>query len=43
MSEDQFTKLLKYVQEMRSEMNGRFDEAQRDREDIRAAVGELAA
>ena len=26
MSQDEFTKLFKYVQEMREEMNARFDE-----------------
>lgn len=28
MSEDQFTKLFKYIQEFRSEVNGRFEETQ---------------
>lgn len=43
MSDDQFTELFKYVEEMRSEMNERFEEARRDRQDIRGAVAELSA
>ena len=36
MSEDQFTKLFKYVEK-------RFDEARDDRADIRGAIAELSA
>lgn len=43
MSEDQFTKLFRYVEAMRSEMNDRFNEARSEREDIRSAVAELSA
>lgn len=43
MSEDQFTKLFKYVEEMRSEMNERFDSVDKETGDIRGAVGELTA
>ena len=43
MAQDEFSKLFKYVQEMRVEMNVRFEEAARDREDIRGAIAELSA
>lgn len=43
MSEDQFTKLFKYIEDFRSEVNGKFDEARQDRADIRGAIGELSA
>lgn len=42
MSQDEFTKLFKYMQEMREEMNVRFEEATDDRADIRSAIAELA-
>jgi uncharacterized coiled-coil DUF342 family protein len=42
MSEDQFTKLFKEVQSVRKDMNHRFDEASKDRDDIKGAVAELA-
>lgn len=43
MSEDQFTKLFKYVQDMRLEMNERFEMTNRRIDDVGAAVAELAA
>lgn len=43
MSDDQFKKLFKYVEEFRSDVKKRFDEAAKDRVDIRGAVGELSA
>jgi uncharacterized coiled-coil DUF342 family protein len=43
MSEDQFTKLFKYIQEFRSDVDKRFEEARQDRADIRGAIGELSA
>ena len=43
MSDDQFTKLFKYIEEFRSDVNKRFEEAAADRSDIRAAIGELSA
>ena len=42
MSQDEFTKLFKYVEEMRTEMREGFTEAAKDRADIRGAIGELA-
>jgi hypothetical protein len=41
--EDEFTKLFKYMQDMRSDMDKRFEEAAKDRADIRAAIAELGA
>lgn len=43
MSEDQFTKLFKYIEEFRSDVDKRFDEAKTDRADIRGAIAELSA
>lgn len=43
MSEDQFTKLFKYVQDMRSEINERFTDTNKRVEEVGYAVGELAA
>ena len=43
MSDDQFTKLFKYIEEFRSEVNTRFEEESREHADIRAAIGELSA
>jgi uncharacterized coiled-coil DUF342 family protein len=43
MSEDQFTKLFKYIEGFRADVNKRFDEASADRADIRGAIGELSA
>ena len=43
MSEDQFTKLFKYVEEFRNDVNKRFDEARTDMADIRGAIAELSA
>lgn len=43
MSEDQFTKLFKYIQEFRLEVDNKFGEAHQDRADIRSAVAELSA
>ncbi len=43
MSEDQFTKLFKYIEEFRTDVNRRFEEASTDRADIRGAIAELSA
>ncbi len=43
MSDDQLTKLFKYVEKRFDEMNEKFEEAHADRADIRAAIGELSA
>jgi len=43
MSEDQFTKLFKYIEEFRKDVDKRFEEAATDRADIRSAIGELSA
>ncbi len=43
MNDDQFTKLFNYIEEFRTEVNSRFDEAAADRADIRSAIGELSA
>ena len=43
MSEDQFSKLFKYIEEFRSDVDKRFDEAKTDRADIRGAIAELSA
>lgn len=43
MSDDQFTRLFKYIEEFRSDVNKRFEEAATDRADIRGAIGELSA
>jgi hypothetical protein len=43
MSEDQFTKLFKYIEEFRADVNKRFEDASTDRADIRGAIAELSA
>jgi hypothetical protein len=43
MSEDQFTKLFKYIQEFRVDVDKQFEAARQDRADIRGAIGELSA
>lgn len=43
MSDDQFTKLFRYIEDFRKDVNKRFDEASSDRADIRGAVAELGA
>ena len=43
MREDQFTKLFKYMEGFREDVNRRFDEAKQDHADIRGAVAELGA
>ena len=43
MSDDQFTKLFKYVEKRFNEMNEKFEVASQDRADIRGAIGELSA
>jgi uncharacterized coiled-coil DUF342 family protein len=43
MSEDQFTKLFKYIEAFRADVNKRFDDASADRADIRGAIAELSA
>ena len=41
MSQDEFTKLFKYMQEFRSEVTARFDKNDRDHGEIHAAIAEL--
>lgn len=43
MSEDQFTKLSKYIEKRFDQVDERLEEARLDRQDIRGAVAELAA
>jgi hypothetical protein len=43
MSDDQFTKLFKYIQEFRSDVNDRFDAQHNDIADLRGAVAESSA
>ena len=43
MSEDQFTKLFKYIEEFRSDVNRQFDDIRKDQIDIKGAIGELSA
>ena len=43
MSEDQFTKLFKYVELRFNKIDIKLDEASNDRTDIRGAIGELSA
>ncbi len=43
MSEDQFTKLYKYIEEFRTDVGKRFEEAASDRADIKGALAELSA
>ena len=43
MSEDQFAKLFKYVEDFRSDVDKKFEEAKLDRADIRGAIAELSA
>ena len=43
MDDDQFTKLFKYIEDFRSDTDNKFDEASKDRADIRGAIAELSA
>jgi hypothetical protein len=43
MSEDQFMKLFKYIQEFRTDFNKSVEENSQDHSDIRGAIGELSA
>jgi len=43
MSEDQFTKLYKYIEKRFDVVDKKFDEAAADRADIRGAIAELSA
>ena len=43
MIDDQFTKLFKYIEDFRLDVDKKFDEASKDRADIRGAIGELSA
>ena len=43
MSDDQFTKLFKYIQDFKQDVDTKFEEVKRDQADIRAAIGELSA
>lgn len=43
MSDDQFTKLFRYIEEFRADVDKRFEAASQDRADIRGAIGELSA
>ena len=39
MSEDQFTKLFKYIEEFRVDINRQFDDIRKDQIDIKGALG----
>jgi hypothetical protein len=41
MSDNQFAKLFKYIEEFRADVNTRFDEASKDRADIRGAIAQV--
>jgi uncharacterized coiled-coil DUF342 family protein len=43
MGDDQYTKLFKYIEEFRADVNKRFNDAKEDRADIRGAIAELSA
>ncbi len=43
MSDDQFTKLFKYVEKRFNTTDSKFEEARLDRADIRMAIAELSA
>jgi hypothetical protein len=43
MSDDQFTKLFKYIEKRFDEVDKQFDAASADRADIRGAIAELSA
>jgi uncharacterized coiled-coil DUF342 family protein len=43
MSDDQFTRLFKYMEEFRADFNHHMEESRREHADIRAAIGELSA
>ena len=43
MSDDQFTKLFRYVERRFDGMDKKFEEASTDRADIRGAIAELSA
>ena len=43
MSEDQFTKLFKYMEKRFDVVDKKFDDAAADRADIRGAIAELSA
>jgi len=43
MSEDQFTRLFKYMEKRFDVVDKKFDEAAADRADIRGAIAELSA
>ncbi len=43
MSDDQFTKLFKYIEEFRKDVNSRFDAQDKKIADITGAIAELSA
>lgn len=43
MSDDQFTRLFKYIEEFRRDVDKRFEEARAEQADIRGAIAELSA
>jgi len=43
MSDDQFTKLFKYIESFRNDVHAQFEDAAQDRADIRGAIGEISA
>ena len=43
MSDDQFTRLFKYIEEFRKDVDTRFEEVRTEQADIRAAIAELSA
>lgn len=42
MSQDEFTKLFKYIQEFRGDVDKRFNDMESDIREVKLAVGELA-
>ena len=42
MSEDQFTKLFKYMEKRFADVDDKFEEARKDRQDIRGAILQIA-
>jgi ABC-type transporter Mla subunit MlaD len=43
MSQDEFTKLFKYLEEFRAEVNKRFEQNEHDHANVLAAVAELGS
>lgn len=43
MSDDQFTRLFKYIEEFRSDVNQRFEAVHSELADVRGSIAELSA